>query len=43
MESNVRTVEHILHNLPYQGKRPDGCSCLPISVFWKEILLLVEH
>jgi hypothetical protein len=23
--------------------RPDGCSDIPITVFWKEILKLVEH
>jgi hypothetical protein len=36
--------------LPYESTRPDGnarhpdgCSDLPITVFWKEIPLLVEH
>jgi hypothetical protein len=24
-------------------RRPDGCSDIPITVFWKEILKLVEH
>jgi hypothetical protein len=24
-------------------RRPDGCSCLPKFVFWKEIFQPVEH
>jgi hypothetical protein len=39
-----------MHNLPYEWARPNGnphrpdyCSRLPISVFWKEISLLIEH
>jgi hypothetical protein len=44
------TVEPCVHDLPYEGHRsdrithrPDGCSCLPISVSDTETLLLVEH
>jgi hypothetical protein len=50
MKTDVRTVELCMYNLPYEGKRldgnthcPDGCSCLPIYVFWKEIFQPVEH
>jgi hypothetical protein len=46
-------VTILSHVMPYQGycpdsvalssgHRPDGCSCLPISVFEKEIRFLVE-
>jgi hypothetical protein len=41
MESNVQTVELLLHDLTYRGHRqdrithcPDGCSHLPITVSW---------
>jgi hypothetical protein len=44
MKNDVRTVELCMHDLPYEGDRsdgkthrPSGCSCLPISVFWREI------
>jgi hypothetical protein len=50
MKSDVRTVELLLHDLPYQGlcpngntHRPNEFSYLPIYVFWKEILQFVEH
>jgi hypothetical protein len=50
MKTDVRTVELCMHNLPYEGERlngnthrSDGCSCLPISIFWKEIFQPVEH
>jgi hypothetical protein len=36
-------VVTLLHVLPYQGYLSDGCSCLPMSVFGMEILLLIEH
>jgi len=38
-----------MHDLPYEGERPDGnthrtdsCSCLPILVSVKENLILLE-
>jgi hypothetical protein len=44
MKNDVQMVELCMHNLPYEGDRLDrnthrldGCNCLPISVFWKEI------
>jgi hypothetical protein len=47
MLTNVRTSGFELRYLPYgwagpdeSPRRPDGCSNLPISVFWKEILKL---
>jgi hypothetical protein len=50
MKIDVRTVELCMHDLPYKGERPDGnthrpdgCSYLPISMFWKEIFQPVEH
>jgi hypothetical protein len=50
MKTDVRTVELCMHDLPYEGEHSDGnthlldsCSCLPISVFWKEIFQPVEH
>jgi hypothetical protein len=50
MKTDVRTVELCMHDLPYEGERsdrnthrPDGCSCLPIYVFWKEIFQPVEY
>jgi hypothetical protein len=46
----VRTSGFELRYLPYgwarldrNPHRPDGCSDLPITVLWKEILKLVEH
>jgi hypothetical protein len=48
----VRTVAAIFPYLCFGKKSfyllntercPDGCSYLPIFVFWKEIILLVEH
>jgi hypothetical protein len=50
MKTAVRMVDLCMHGLPYQRQRPDGnthhpdvYSCLPISVFWKEIFQPVEH
>jgi hypothetical protein len=34
MDESVRTGIH---------RCPDGCSDLPITVFWKEILKIAEH
>jgi len=45
----VRMIELWMHDLPYEWarlgentQRLDGCNCLPISVFWKEIPLLIK-
>jgi len=50
MKTSVRTYGFWMRYLPYGWAHPDGnlhcpdgCSDLPISVFWKEILKLVEH
>jgi hypothetical protein len=50
MLTGVRTSRFWIRYLPYgwvcpnrNPLRPDGCSNLPIIVFWKEILKLVEH
>jgi hypothetical protein len=50
MKNDVRTIELCMHDLPYEGERPDrnthcpgGCSCLPISMFWKEIFQPIKH
>jgi hypothetical protein len=32
MKADVQTVECWMHDLPYGGHRPDGCSRLPITV-----------
>jgi hypothetical protein len=44
MKNDVQMVELCMHDLPYEGERldenthrPNGCSYLLISVFWKEI------
>jgi hypothetical protein len=50
MLTSVRTSRFWMRYLPYgwartvgKLRRPDGCSNLPITTFWKEILKLVEH
>jgi hypothetical protein len=50
MKNDIQTVELCMQGLPYEGEclndnthRPDGCNCLPISVFWNEVLFLVKH
>jgi hypothetical protein len=50
MKNDVRTIELCMHDWPYEGERPDrnthcpgGCSCLPISMFWKEIFQPIKH
>jgi hypothetical protein len=43
MKNDVRMVEICMHDLPYEDRSDrnthlsDGCNCLPISIFWKEI------
>jgi hypothetical protein len=37
MNAVIRMSEFWMRNLPYGWVRLDGCSNLPISVFWKEI------
>jgi hypothetical protein len=50
MKTDVWTVELCMHDLPYEGEcldgnthYLDGCSCLLIFVFWKEIFQPVKH
>jgi hypothetical protein len=50
MEFDVQTVEHLLHDLPYQGSRPDGTATsserLQLSshiCVLEKTLLLVKH
>jgi len=50
MKNDVRTIDLCMHDLPYEGERPDGnthrpdgCSCLPISVFLERIFQPIEH
>jgi len=49
MKTIVRDVELWMHDLLYERERPDenthnpdGCSCLSISMFVKENLILLE-
>jgi len=41
--TGVQTSGFELRYLPYGWARPDGCSNLPISVFWKKSWSLIEH